>query len=47
MRRAAGEEMRSVAAIMPPSAAELPPWGVFLTVGVFLVAVVIVLTRRR
>lgn len=39
--------MKTIAAIMPPSAAGLPAWGIFLIFGFFLVAVVVVLTRRR
>ncbi len=37
----------TVSLIMPPSAAGLPSWGIALVLIVFVVAVLIVLSRRR
>lgn len=33
--------------IMPPGAAGLPTWGIFLVFGVFIAAVLVVLSRHR
>ncbi len=37
----------TIAAIMPPSAAGLPTWGIALVFAVFIAAVLFVLSRRR
>ncbi|MET9479393.1 hypothetical protein [Streptomyces sp. NPDC006638] len=35
------------ALIMPPGAAGLPTWGIVLVLGAFIVAVLVVVSRRR